>query len=103
MLGNQRVQRVASCGSCGINAGEGALCGADHRIVVRLIPAIILSVSILIASLIWVSVPLFFPPKVAGVAGGSGSVDNNARIDIELLHGDMDAQNEIDHPAEGSG
>ena len=59
----------------------------------RLIPAIILSVSILIASLIIVSVPLFFPPK--GVEGGAGgAVDNNARIDIELLHGDLDAKQE---------
>ena len=56
----------------------------------RLIPAIILSVSILIASLIWVSVPLFFPPK----GTGGGAVDNNARIDIELLHGDIDRLNE---------
>lgn len=59
----------------------------------RLIPAILLSVSILIASLIVVSIPLFFPPKAA-VEGG-GAVDNNARIDIELLHGDMDAQAEV--------
>ncbi|MEO8240868.1 MAG: M15 family metallopeptidase [bacterium] len=58
----------------------------------RLIPAIILSISILIASLIWVSVPLFFPPHPAGGAGGNGAVDNNARIDIELLHGDLEAQ-----------
>ena len=58
----------------------------------RLIPVIILSVSILIGSLILVSIPLFFPPKVASEGG---AVDNNARIDIELLHGDLDAQREM--------
>ncbi|MBC7479894.1 MAG: M15 family metallopeptidase [Pseudorhodobacter sp.] len=59
----------------------------------RLIPAIILSVSILIASLIFVSIPLFFPPKSIE-SGAGGAVDNNARIDIELLHGDLDTQTE---------
>ena len=58
----------------------------------RLLPVIILSVSILIGALIVVSIPLFFPPKISGEAG---SVDNNARIDIELLHGDLDAQSEV--------
>ena len=59
----------------------------------RLIPAIILSISILIASLIFVSIPLFFPAK-GGEGGAGGAVDNNARIDIELLHGDLDTQAE---------
>ncbi len=54
----------------------------------RLVPAIILSVSILIGALIIVSIPRFFPPRAA-------SVDNNARIDIELLHGDLEAQTEV--------
>lgn len=58
----------------------------------RLVPVIILSVSILIGALIIVSIPLFFPPKMASDAG---AVDNNARIDIELLHGDLDAQSEV--------
>ena len=58
----------------------------------RLLPIIILSVSILIGALILVSIPLFFPPKVTGEGG---AVDNNARIDIELLHGDLDAQAEV--------
>ena len=58
----------------------------------RLIPVIILSVSILIGALILVSIPLFFPPRVAGEGG---AVDNNARIEIELLHGDLDAQSEV--------
>ena len=58
----------------------------------RLLPVIILSVAILIGSLILVSIPLFFPPKGTSEAG---SVDNNARIDIELLHGDLDAQSEV--------
>ncbi|MBC7736054.1 MAG: M15 family metallopeptidase [Candidatus Saccharibacteria bacterium] len=59
----------------------------------RLIPAIILAVSILIGSLIIVSIPLFFPPKGGGEGGGA--VDNNARIDIELMHGDLEAQAEV--------
>ena len=59
----------------------------------RLLPVIILSVSILIGSLIMVSIPLFFPPRLAGEGGGA--VDNNARIDIELLHGDLDGQAEV--------
>ena len=57
----------------------------------RLLPAILLSVSILIAAMIIVSIPLFFPTKISG---GGGSVDNQARIDIELLHGDLDALKE---------
>lgn len=61
--------------------------------MLRLIPVIILSVSILIGSLILVSIPLFFPPKA--VVGEGGAVDNNARIDIELLHGDIEAMNEV--------
>lgn len=60
--------------------------------MLRLIPVIILSVSILIGSLILVSIPLFFPPKMAGEGG---AVDNNARIDIELMNGDIAAMNEI--------
>ena len=59
----------------------------------RLLAVIILSVSILIGSLIMVSIPLFFPPRLAGEGGGA--VDNNARIDIELLHGDLDGQAEV--------
>lgn len=55
----------------------------------RLLPAILLSVSILIAAMIVVSIPLFFPSTRS--PGGNGSVDNQARIDIELLHGDLDA------------
>ena len=82
--------RLASCGICGLNA---AWRGQSDGFVLRLIPAIILSVSILIATLIWVSVPLFFPPK--GAVVGGGAVDNNARIDIELMHGDIDAQAEM--------
>lgn len=58
----------------------------------RLLSVIILSIAILIGALIVVSIPLFFPPKMASEAG---SVDNNARIDIELLHGDLDAQSEV--------
>jgi hypothetical protein len=73
-------------------ASKGREGGAKNRCVLRLIPAIILSVSILIAALIIVSIPLFFPPKIAGEGG---AVDNNARIDIELLHGDLDAMNEV--------
>lgn len=53
----------------------------------RLLPAILLSVSVLIAALIVVAIPLFFP---AGGGKTGGAVDNQARIDIELLHGDLD-------------
>ncbi|MGV8986881.1 MAG: M15 family metallopeptidase [Cypionkella sp.] len=46
-----------------------------------------MSVSVLVAALVVVSVPLFFPTRTGG---GGGSVDNQARIDIELMHGDLD-------------
>ena len=58
----------------------------------RLLPAILLSVSVLIAAMIVVSIPLFFPSTGGG--GGGGAVDNQARIDIELLHGDLIALND---------
>ena len=61
----------------------------------RLIPAIILAVSILIGSLIIVSIPLFFPSGGGGGGESGGAVDNNARIDIELMHGDLEAQAEV--------
>lgn len=60
--------------------------------VLRLIPAILLSVALIIAALIWVSIPLFFPPVVPGQSGGS--VDNQARIDLELLRGDLEISQE---------
>lgn len=53
----------------------------------RLLPAILLSVSILIAAMIVVSIPLFFP---SGGSSGGGAVDNQARVDIGQLHGDLD-------------
>ena len=53
----------------------------------RLLPAILLSVSVLIAAMLVVAIPLFFP---AHTSGGGGAVDNQARIDIELMHGDLD-------------
>jgi hypothetical protein len=53
----------------------------------RLLPAILLSVSVLIAAMLVVAIPLFFPSHVST---GGGAVDNQARIDIELLHGDLD-------------
>lgn len=58
----------------------------------RLLPAILLSVSVLVAALIVVSIPLFFPP--AGPSGEGGAVDSAARIEIELLLGKLDSQNE---------
>ncbi len=54
----------------------------------RLLPAILLSVSILIAAMIVVSIPLFFPAGAGRT--GAGAVDNQARIDIDQLHGDLD-------------
>ena len=82
---------LASGRGCGIIAGCPGWSGDGGAL--RFIPVIILSVSILIASLIMVSIPLFFPPK--GMIEAGGAVDNNARIDIELMHGDMDAQAEV--------
>lgn len=43
--------------------------------------------------MIVVSIPLFFPAKPT--ASGGGAVDNSARIDIELLHGDLDGLKEV--------
>lgn len=43
--------------------------------------------------MIVVSIPLFFPAHP--VASGGGAVDNSARIDIELLHGDLDGLKEV--------
>lgn len=61
----------------------------------RLLPAILLSISVLIAAMIVVSIPLFFPATGGRGGGGNGSVDNQARIDIELLHGDLDGLREV--------
>ncbi len=61
----------------------------------RLLPAILLSVSVLIAAMIVVSIPLFFPSAGHPTTEGNGSVDNQARIDIELLHGDLDNLTEV--------
>lgn len=58
----------------------------------RILPAILLSVSVLVAALIVVAIPLFFPP--AGPSGVGGAVDSAARIEIELLLGKLDGQNE---------
>lgn len=59
----------------------------------RLLPAILLSVSVLIGALIVVAVPLFFPS--AGPSGEGGAVDSAARIEIELLLGKLDDQTEV--------
>lgn len=64
--------------------------GLQLRLVIS---AIILSASLIIASLIWVSIPLFFPPTGAGGPTG-GAVDNQARIDLELLRGDLEISQE---------
>jgi hypothetical protein len=55
----------------------------------QIIAAIILAVGLVIAALIWVSIPLFFPPTGGGGPTG-GAVDNQARIDLELLRGDLE-------------
>ncbi len=60
----------------------------------RLLPAILLSVSVLIAAMIVVSIPLFFPAGGGGGTGG-GAVDNQARIDIDQLHVDLDNLAEV--------
>ncbi len=60
----------------------------------RLLPAILLSVSVLIAAMIVVSIPLFFPAGGGGGSGG-GAVDNQARIDIDQLHVDLDNLAEV--------
>lgn len=59
----------------------------------RLLPAILLSVSVLVGALIVVAVPLFFPPVAS--TGAGGAVDSAARIEIELLLGKLDAQTEV--------
>ncbi len=70
------------------------VCGAalSKGLRLRLIPVILLSVALIIASLIWVSIPLFFPPT--GPGQGGGSVDNQARIDLELMRGDLEIAQE---------
>jgi len=60
----------------------------------NIIAAIILSVGLIIAALIWVSIPLFFPPGSTGPGGGGGTVDNQARIDLELMRGDLEIAQE---------
>jgi len=54
----------------------------------RLLPAVLLSMAIVIGAVIVVSVPMFFPP--GGNTAALGAVDNRARIDNELLHGDLE-------------
>ncbi len=65
-----------------------------HRepLPLRLLPAVLLSISVLIAALIVVAVPLFFPPTAT--QGEGGAVDSAARIEIELMTGRLEALRE---------
>jgi D-alanyl-D-alanine carboxypeptidase len=55
----------------------------------KLIPAIILAAALLIAALMIVFVPALM--NGAGVSVGTGSVDSAARIDLELLRGEVES------------
>jgi hypothetical protein len=55
----------------------------------KVIPAIIIAAAILIASLIYVFVPALMTD--AGLPTGSGSVDSAARIELELMRGEVEA------------
>ena len=57
----------------------------------KVIPAIIIAAAILIASLIYVFVPaLMSGTTVAGLSNASGSVDSTARIELELMRGEVE-------------
>lgn len=54
----------------------------------RAVPAIIIGLCIILAALIFALVPMLMAP--VPVAQGGGAVDSGARIDIELMHGDLE-------------
>ncbi len=54
----------------------------------KLIPAIVVAVAIIIAALIYVFVPMLM--SGAGVPIGGGSVDSAARIELELMRGEVE-------------
>ena len=55
----------------------------------KVIPAIIVAVAIIIAALIYAFLPVLLGPEGAPLRGGS--VDSAARIELELLRGEIDA------------
>ncbi len=55
----------------------------------RLVPAIILAVAVLLAPLIWIFVPRLLPQHAAAFDGPA--IDSGARIDLEMLRGDVEA------------
>jgi hypothetical protein len=59
----------------------------------RIVPALIVALGLLLASLIVVFVPRFLPSGGGAVPGGQ-SVDSQARIEIELLRGEITAARE---------
>lgn len=59
----------------------------------RIVPAIIIALGLLLASLIVVFVPRFLP-QTATTGGGGQAVDSQARIEVELLRGEISAARE---------
>lgn len=59
----------------------------------RIVPAIIIALGLLLASLIVVFVPKFLP-QTATTGGGGQTVDSQARIEVELLRGEISAARE---------
>jgi hypothetical protein len=59
----------------------------------RIVPALIIALGLLLASLIVVFVPRFLP-SAGGATGGTSTVDSQARIEIELLRGEITAARE---------
>jgi hypothetical protein len=60
----------------------------------RIVPAIIIALGLLLASLIVVFVPQFMPQGTTPGGGGGQAVDSQARIEVELLRGEITAARE---------
>lgn len=60
----------------------------------RIVPAVIIALGLLLASLIIVFVPQLLPQDGAPGGGGQGGVDSQARIEVELLRGEIAAVRE---------
>lgn len=60
----------------------------------RIVPALIVALGLLLASLVVVFVPRFLPSSGGTAAPGGQSVDSQARIEVELLRGEITAARE---------
>ena len=95
---NRQIRLIQPC----IIGSDGPKSGASEcrpnilpkGTCLKVIPAIILAAAILIGGLLFIFVPPLLNPDGGGLGLpvlGSGSVDSSARIDLELLRGEVEA------------